>query len=362
MTRPAWSYRMPEQTASPDRNMVFLFCSERCGSNLISSMMGAHPEIHSPPPYHLGRDMVLNMHNTLGVMQNQQTRQVIKQRLLKNIGRTNSEEAAQALASWLEQRPDASVTDIARFIYKDLDSKPGHDTVFVKENNLHKVLFFVLQCFPDAKFVFQVRDPRDFMASAKARRNHWLGNKFGSDRNALAIWHEDQLGALTAMACLGPDRVFFQRYEDLVSNPQAVLSQLCNFLGKRFDETMLSFHQSKSATRLAGSVSARENLSKPLMSGNFGKYRDSLSRRSIRMVETHVGDLMDRFGYERDFPRTAKPSKRDILSLQFREPIEMYINGQRQPFYSAISASYQRQLVAEAAPLIPRYLVDANNT
>lgn len=346
---------MPEQTATPDRNMVFLFCSERCGSNLISSMMGAHPDIHSPPPYHLGRDVVLNMHTTLGEAETLQAKQVIRQRLLKNIGKTNSEDAAKTLDAWLDQHPQVSVTDIARYIYQDLDSKPEHDTVFVKENNLHKVLFFILQCFPDAKFVFQVRDPRDFLASAKARRDHWLGNKFGSDRNALSIWHEDQLGALTAMACLGPDRVFFQRYEDLVSNPHAVLSNLCRFLGKQFDESMLSFHQSKSATRLAESVSARENLSRPLMSSNFGKYRDSLSRRTIRTVETHVGDLMDRFGYERDFPRTSKPSKRDILGLQFSEPFEMYINGQRRPFNSLVSNSYAEQLRAASGVIAPAY-------
>ncbi|MDH3611939.1 MAG: hypothetical protein OEU90_00745 [Gammaproteobacteria bacterium] len=36
---------------------IFLICSERSGSNLISSIVGEHPEDYAHPPYHLGGDL-----------------------------------------------------------------------------------------------------------------------------------------------------------------------------------------------------------------------------------------------------------------------------------------------------------------
>ena len=74
-------------------------------------------------------------------------------------------------------------------------------------NNVHQLLFFLVDCFPDARFIFQVRDPRDFLLSCVARRKRWMGNKFGSIRNAMNVWREDQLGGLTAYGLLGPDRL-----------------------------------------------------------------------------------------------------------------------------------------------------------
>ena len=59
---------------------------------------------------------------------------------------------------------------------------------FIKENNIHQMLFFLVDAFPDAKFIFQVRDPRDFLLSCVARRKRWLGNKFGSIRNAMNVY------------------------------------------------------------------------------------------------------------------------------------------------------------------------------
>ena len=171
----------------------------------------------------------------------------------------------------------------------------------IKENNVHHLLFFLIDCFPNAKFIFQVRDPRDFLVSAKARRKRWLGNKFGSVRNALNVWREDQIGGLHALGLLGSDRVFLQRYEDLIGRSEETLASLCAFLGLSFDERMLDFHEAESAQRLAVKGGPRENLGKPLMTENFRKYRKGLSRGQIKIVEAYVGDLMDRFGYPREY-------------------------------------------------------------
>jgi hypothetical protein len=341
----------------PEPRFVFLACSERSGSNLISSILGAHPRIKSPPPYHFARDVILNLHAT-GPGAADPARKVLNDQMLHMARTLGDEDQAGRLGAWLDAHPDATGAELARYVYAGLVDKPGADTVVVKENNLHRAAFFVLACFPEAKFVFQVRDPRDYLASAKARKQRVAGNKFGSLRNALTVWREDQLGGLALLGLLGPQRVFFQRYEDLVSHPRAVLEPLCEFLGVPFNAAMLDFHAGEDAARLSGTSGARENLSRPLMAGNFGKYRKTLSGGEIRTVETWLGELMDRFGYARDFPARSRPRGGDVFWPQLTEPFERLLNGERLPFYASGTKRLQARLRAAAGPVARPYVVE----
>lgn len=334
-------------------NFVFLICSERCGSNLVSKMLGCHSGVTAPPPYHLCRDVGLNLHATLGSGTASRTWQQMKELMVSRVVQFNSRDAAVRLAQWLNTLDHISFCDIARFVFSEMDGADVKRTVFIKENNLHQMLFFILQCFPDAKFVFQVRDPRDYLVSARSLRKGRFGNKFGSGRRAMEIWREDQLGGLQALAHLGPERVFFQRYEDLVSNPEAVLSALCSFLNMDFEPAMLDFHKSEDATRLAKPGGPRENLGKPLMADNFGQYRRKLTKNQIKMVETYVGDLMERFGYRKDFPDDGGLFQ--VFWPQVLEPLERYFNGERRPFYSV--PGFAAATETAGAPLATAYAI-----
>ncbi len=335
---------------SGDIQFVFLICSERSGSNLVSAMMGAHSQVSAPPPYHVTRDFIQNLHTMLGQATGSAAWATIKAQLVTAVARNHSKDLAAKLEAWLESS-DGAPCSVFRYIYKDLEPDPAAQLVFIKENNLHKVMPFILQCFPDAKFVFQVRDPRDVLASAKARKDIWLGNKFGSNRNALTIWREDQIGGLQTLALLGPDRVHFQRYEDLVSQPRTALTSLCNFLGINFEGALLEFYKATDTETFAKAGSARENLAKPVMASNFGKYRKTLSRGDIKMVEAYLGGLMDRFGYERDFARAADRSTWRMIWQQAIEPLERLMNKEKRPFYTSVQTSFAVKTEAMATPL-----------
>lgn len=340
---------MTSTSESGAADYVFLICSERSGSNLISTMLGAHSRIKSPPPYHFARDVALNLHRRGAGWG------TLRAQLLERVQSMGPPGSAERLASWLDAHPQAPAEDLARCVYEDLDSKPGTNTVFVKENNLHRLLHFVLTCFPTSKFVFQVRDPRDFLASAQARRDAWGGNKFGSVRRALEVWRDDQLGGLQLLGLLGPERVYFQRYEDLVSRPRDVLEPLCRFLGQPFEHGMLDFHTSEDAVRLAATATARANVARPLTSSSVGRYRADLSSWKIRAVETWLGDLMDRFGYPRDLVRQGRSPMLHVAWPWLSEPIERLINGETEPFYRDGQKRMSRALRAEAEPVTPPY-------
>ena len=52
--------KTPSRKADPQ--FVFLICSARSGSNLISQILGGHSKIKAAAPYHFARDVILNLH------------------------------------------------------------------------------------------------------------------------------------------------------------------------------------------------------------------------------------------------------------------------------------------------------------
>jgi hypothetical protein len=332
---------------------IFLICSERSGSNLISSIVGEHPNVYAHPPYHLGRDLIMRLHEVVAGGVAAPAWRVLKDNAVTRVAKYRGADEAARLAEWLNAQTEISPHAIARYVYQQMPGDAQGKHAFVKENNAHQMLLFLVDCFPDAKFIFQVRDPRDYLLSAVARRKRWMGNKFGSVRNALTVWRDDQLGGLAALGLLGRERVFLQRYEDLIARFEETMTALCAFLGLDFDQRMHRFHEAEHAQNLAVKGGPRENLARPLMTDNFRKYRKSLSRGRIKMVEAHVGDLMDRFGYPREFTGLARPTFLSVLRPQLSEPLERLINRDIGAQYKSGNSRLQAKLDAEVTPLCP---------
>ncbi|MGH2698219.1 MAG: sulfotransferase family protein, partial [Actinomycetota bacterium] len=104
----------------------------------------------------------------------------------------------------------------------------------------------IARVIPDSRFVVAVRDPRDILASKKVRRAAIWTDKYRREERAyksLIKSYDPVWDALSwrAAARAGvaaeqahPDRVMTIRYEDLVSQPTAVVGSLCDFLGLDF--------------------------------------------------------------------------------------------------------------------------------
>lgn len=344
---------MPATDAAKRAAPIFLICSERSGSNLVSSIVGQHPDVYSHPPYHLGRDLIMRLPEVVAGGVSSPAWTVLKDNAVARVAKYRGDDEAARLRTWLDEQPVLSPRAIARFVYQQMPAEAHGKHVFVKENNAHRMLAFLVDCFPDARFIFQVRDPRDYLLSAVVRRGHWMGNKFGSVRNALHVWRDDQLGGLAAYGLLGRERVFLQRYEDLVGRFDETMPALCAFLGLEFDQRMRQFHEAEHAQKLAVKGGPRENLARPLMTDNFRKYRNGLSKSRIRMVEAYVGDLMDRFGYPREFTGRARPGIVSVLRPQLSEPLERLVNRDLGAQYESGNESLQKRLDASVTPLCP---------
>ena len=125
--------------------------------------------------------------------------------------------------------PEASVkhafAELFTGLYGVESSRLGYSRWGIKEvRSDAEVARWLYSIFPNSKFVFLIRDPRDTILSIK--RRNWLGRKSGF---ATALYFARHWSAL-ASSFLSADFGYLLRYEDLIADPEAELSKLGRYL------------------------------------------------------------------------------------------------------------------------------------
>lgn len=273
-------------------------CSERSGSNLLRSMFDSHPEFFAPPPTHVLRTIIQP-----ALSRSLREPALWDEILEKSIRQANrySEKFLGSISAD-EVRKHVAPQDI-RGLYRHLitarlnaSEKPR---LLIKENHIHLCLPTILEWFPNTRFLFQTRDPRDYclscMRTQKKGRMH-----YGSMLNAIHVWQRDQSMYL-AFQQAAPDRVHHLRYEDLVEEPEKELKKACAFLGTEFSSEMLNFHERDNSRRSATlNPQYWGNLVKPVQSCNHHKYH-ALGAIRLEAIEEACAPLMHCWNYETEY-------------------------------------------------------------
>lgn len=147
---------------------------------------------------------------------------------------------------------------------------------------------FFKALFPDCKFIVMVRDPRDTCASIK--------NTWHDFNKALMQWELSLRDGLLAEKVLGPEQVKCVRYEELVTAPGKQLRDICEFLGIKYTEVMLAYHQSDAAKAIA-QLGHHQNVLRPIFASSIGKYRQILTQEEIATIHHRLYSPMRCLGY-----------------------------------------------------------------
>jgi len=166
--------------------------------------------------------------------------------------------------------------------------------VFIKENQVYEFFPFLQHYFPEARYIYLTRDPRDMALSWKKNNDHPSGVV-----ETARQWRNDQVQSLKNFNLLQPEgRAYHLRYEDLIIDTEVECRNICEVLGMPFDTNIRNFYKDDWTQKNAGQVKAWNNLSKPVMSGNSSKYREELTTQEIRAIESVCLFEMQYFGYE----------------------------------------------------------------
>ncbi len=146
--------------------------------------------------------------------------------------------------------------------------------------------------FPEARFVHVVRDGRDVALSYRS-----VGWGPTTVEDAAMRWRRSVLRGRRDGERLGPDRYREVRYEDLVTDPERVLRELCAFLDLEWDDGVLHHHERAAeviaATRFPG---AHSRLLLPPTPG-LRDWRREMPAADVARFEAIAGGLLEELGY-----------------------------------------------------------------
>lgn len=271
----------------------FLMCSERSGSNLITRMLDAHSCLCGPATKHLLNPVARNAFRYEPLEHPGHW-----QALLDDIHHLLDADFSQ----WRRRfsRDDlAALADtgdlpgLLRQVFAEEARSHGKAAVFVKENHVYEFIAFLLIHFPEANYVYQVRDPRDMALSWKNNPGHP-----GGVCRAARQWQADQQNSLklySELRRLGRARLV--RYEALISDPEPVLTEVLAMMGLPYEPGMLAYHESELTRANASRQPAWSNLGRAVMADNQRKYREALGADEIRAVESICFHEMQHLGY-----------------------------------------------------------------
>ncbi len=126
---------------------------------------------------------------------------------------------------------------------------------------------------PNARIVDVRRHPLDCGLS-NYRENFARGQAYSYDLAAIGRYYADYVRSIDHFRRVRPDAVHRVVYDRLVSNPEAELRPLCDFLGIAWSPAMTSFHTVGSSVRTASAAQVRE----PLHARGVGGWRDHADR------------------------------------------------------------------------------------
>jgi hypothetical protein len=294
---------IPPVPPTADPSPVFVVGAMRSGTTLLRLMLNEHPGLAIPAESHFvaplfrrfGPDVVLDgdrLTEAVDVVAGSPEWQ-------RDFGHTEDELRAAVGDGPL--RMDELLDRVFRLEIADTGKSRWGDKT---PAYLHRVDQLVT-CFPAAKVVCIVRDPRDVYLSLSA--HGWVGqttveiaaylNRCERKRRR---W-ERQLPA-------GSFRTV--RYEDLVLDTEPTLRSVCTFLDLPFAGEMRAFFRNANdnVQQWELDIGAHNKLLRPPSTDDVGRWRREGSRLAIAEVEAMTGDVLDAHGYPRRLPaRTGAP-------------------------------------------------------
>ena len=159
-------------------------------------------------------------------------------------------------------------------------------------------LFFadvLYEMFPDARFIYMVRDPRAGVASMQ--RVSFLPDDVVF--NALNRRKHATTGRQILETNVPANQRTSVRYEDLVATPEPVVQRLCDFLNEPYEPEMLRFHRNAEQYMTPeASDSHNAAATRPISQKQAEKWRTELSSTDVACIEWICQNEMEAFGYE----------------------------------------------------------------
>lgn len=288
-----------EQSVNKSPVPVFILGSGRSGTTVTASLLNRLPGVHiAKETGFIGQSVEL-LRDVSSLKSRQQLIKVVNSWLVAEKWSGRASEAE--FTDFCQKHQLSGPTAFIHYIWQIDSTVPWEKLSFIGDNTPLYVLSipWLLELFPNARFVHLVRDPRDVVCSV-------LSMRFGADDPVVAAMEwQHALGCwLMGERQIPPENRIEIRYEDLCLSAETTLRKLMTWLGG--DATTANVAELVSHDKDAADTSFQavaelphhRQLQQPLNTGRIGRYRSELSRVDIARIEAVVQNGMLACGYQ----------------------------------------------------------------
>ncbi len=285
---------------------IFVVGSQRSGTTLLRLMLNAHPNIAIP----FESNFIVDTARRIDEYGDLRDRKNLR-RLLDDI----AEDSFVARGGLIVDKekilafsPD-TYPELIRSIYTVYAASHGKTRWGDKDPAYVTDLDVIHELFPDCRIIHIVRDGRDVASSL-------MGLDWGS-RNIPRLARDWQWKVTLAhkMGAMIPDQYLEVRYEDLVRSPQACLEEICDFVGERYDDAMLRYHEEASKSMPSDSLKYHASSISPPDPAKIQMWKSKMTPSDQMIYEQIAGETLNDFGYEGIHGRVTLAAK--IRHLQY---------------------------------------------
>ena len=271
---------------------IFIIGTERSGTNLLRLILNSHPSIAIAHPPHILKNF-FGLEQFYGDLLCDYNFKLLINDVVRSVelhpypwGISLDKEKI------FSQAKDRSLVAIYFAIYDQYLSSTGKKRWGCKSTFMINHVGLVRRYYPNAKFVYMVRDCRDVAVSAKKT----IFNRY-SVYYIARLWKKEQQTGIYWLNKLSKDEIFLLRYEDLLIRSEEVIRSLCVFLNEPYIPNMLAFFNGEEAKKSSWLSAAWVNTSKPILKNNFDKFKSGLKASEITFIEAIASEELDYFSY-----------------------------------------------------------------
>jgi hypothetical protein len=271
-----------------DNTPFFIVGAGRSGTTLLRLILAGHSRLHIPPETWFVRPMVEELPLTGPLTDAQVERAVVL--MVEDYRWPDMEIAAEELGHQAVALSDPRLVDIINIVYRQQLTVAGKQRFGDKTPIYIHIVPQLLTLYPGAKFIHLIRDGRDVAISNiemdwdryYERTNFEWTQAMDRRREYMGTPYQAQILEI--------------RYEDLVSELETTVRNICDFLGEQFEPAMLEWQH------LTALVPGREHhihlkLTQPIVRDAVAVWRRKLNALECFAIESCLHDDLRKLGY-----------------------------------------------------------------
>ncbi len=274
-------------------NLIFLISQPRSGSTLLQLMLSGSSEIATTTEPWIALHPIFALHD--GAIDTQYGANIAKTALLEFL-----KESGVGIEFYNKQ-----ISSLLLALYNQAIRHQRKSYFLDKTPRYYNIIDDLHELFPQAKFIILLRNP---LAVLNSVLKTWVKD----DYSVLVNNIDDLMIApqkLVKFLAEHPKICTKVKYEELVTNPEAVIKEICMFLGIEFSDNMIDYGERLTSEWKFGDQVGIRRSTLP-NNGSVNKWKDALESPqekllAISYLESLGPQLIKEMGYEYDEIKSA---------------------------------------------------------